>query len=187
MSSPSRVALTGRATQGPLIRTFSSASSPDGRWNRVLRQQKKSISGILPRRILCLIQHSQNQTGNKVYACSTLPARRHFVQTLILFTPPTALTLTFWTLEFQILLDLLCEWLTLFPKCAPLPQISHFATITPPHVSNSGNNSSILSKLIFKCKRKMQRTQKAALDSVTVQTPAGRRVPAELSDPGTPR
>ncbi len=73
---------------------------------------------------------------NKAYACSTLPARRHFVQTLILLTPPTALTLTFWTLEFQILLDLLCEWLTLFPKCAPLPQTSHFAIITPPHVSN---------------------------------------------------
>lgn len=72
---------------------------------------------------------------NKAYACSTLLARRHFVQTFILLTPPSALTLTLWTLEFQILLDLLCEWLTLFPKCAPLPQTSHFAIMTPPHVS----------------------------------------------------
>ena len=72
---------------------------------------------------------------NKAYACSTLLARRHFVQTFILLTPPSAFTLTLWTLEFQILLDLLCEWLTLFPKCAPLPQTSHFAIMTPPHVS----------------------------------------------------
>lgn len=92
---------------------------------------------------------------SKAHACSTLPARRHFVQTLILLTPPTALTLTFWTFEFQILLDLLCEWLTLFPKCAPLPQISHFAIMTPPHVSNSGDNVSILPEPIFLCKRKL--------------------------------
>lgn len=81
-----------------------------------------------------------------VYACSTLPARRHLVQTFILLTPPSALTLTFWTLEFQILLDLLCEWLTLFPKCAPLPQTSHFAIMTPPHVSKFRRQHTYISK-----------------------------------------
>lgn len=82
----------------------------------------------------------------KAYACSTLPARRHLVQTFILLTPPSALTLTFWTLEFQILLDLLCEWLTLFPKCAPLPQTSHFAIMTPPHVSKFRRQHTYISK-----------------------------------------
>ena len=50
----------------------------------------------------------------------------------LLRAPPLTLHLTLLTLEFQIRLDLLWEWLTLLPKWAPLPQISHFAMIAPP-------------------------------------------------------
>jgi hypothetical protein len=40
-------------------------------------------------------------------ARSTLPDLRQLVQTCILFLAPLTFTATFWTLEFQILLDLL--------------------------------------------------------------------------------
>ncbi len=42
-----------------------------------------------------------------VYALSTKPDFRQLVQTCIFFAPPFTLHLTFFTLEFQILLDLL--------------------------------------------------------------------------------
>mgnify|MGYP006956715382 FL=1 len=50
------------------------------------------------------------------YARSTKPERRHEVHTYIFLDPPSVLTLTDLTLAFHILLDLLCEWLTLLPK-----------------------------------------------------------------------
>ncbi len=50
------------------------------------------------------------------YARSTAPERKHLVQTYIFFVPPFTFTLTDFTLDFHILLDLLWEWLTLIPK-----------------------------------------------------------------------
>ena len=50
------------------------------------------------------------------YALSTRPERRQEVHTYIFFAPPLTLTLTDFTLAFQIALDLLWEWLTLLPK-----------------------------------------------------------------------
>ena len=50
------------------------------------------------------------------YALSTKPERRQEVHTYIFFAPPLTLTLTDFTLAFQIELDLLWEWLTLLPK-----------------------------------------------------------------------
>ena len=57
------------------------------------------------------------------YARSTLPERMHLVQTCIFLLPPAVFTAILWTFACQTLLDLLCEWLTWFPKKAPLPQI----------------------------------------------------------------
>ena len=57
----------------------------------------------------------------------TFPERKQRVQTLIDFVLPLTTALTFLTLGFQVLFDLLCEWLTLIPKVRPFPQISHFA------------------------------------------------------------
>ena len=67
------------------------------------------------------------------YARSTLPERMHLVQTCIFLLPPAVFTAILWTFACQTLLDLLCEWLTWFPKKAPLPQISHLAILTPPN------------------------------------------------------
>ena len=50
------------------------------------------------------------------HARSTLPDLRHAVHTCILLEPPFTLHFTLLTLEFQIRLDFLLEWLTLFPK-----------------------------------------------------------------------
>ena len=67
------------------------------------------------------------------YALSTLPDLKQEVHTYIFFAPPFAvLTLTDFTLDFHILLDLLWEWLTLFPKWALFSQIAHLAMIAPP-------------------------------------------------------
>ncbi len=67
------------------------------------------------------------------YALSTFPDLRQEVHTYIFFAVPLAVfTLTDFTLDFHILLDLLWEWLTLFPKWAPLSQIAHLAMIAPP-------------------------------------------------------
>ena len=63
----------------------------------------------------------------------TFPERKQRVQTLTDFGVPFTIALTFLTLGFHVLFDLLCEWLTLIPNTTPLPQISHFAMIyTPP-------------------------------------------------------
>ena len=50
------------------------------------------------------------------YALSTAPERRHLVQTCMVLEAPFTLHFTFLILDFQILLDLLWEWLTLLPK-----------------------------------------------------------------------
>ena len=51
------------------------------------------------------------------YALSTLPDLKQEVHTYVFLAPPSAvLILTDFTLDFHILLDLLCEGLTLFPK-----------------------------------------------------------------------
>ena len=50
------------------------------------------------------------------YALSTKPERKQEVHTYIFLAPPLTLTLTDLTFAFQIALDLLWEWLTLFPK-----------------------------------------------------------------------
>jgi hypothetical protein len=57
----------------------------------------------------------------------TFPERKQRVQTLTDFVFPLTTALTFLMLAFQVLFDLLCEWLTLIPKDTPFPQISHFA------------------------------------------------------------
>ena len=63
------------------------------------------------------------------YALSTAPDFKQEVHTYVFFAPPFTLILTDLILDFHILLDLLCEWLTLLPKWALLPQIAHFAMI----------------------------------------------------------
>ena len=50
------------------------------------------------------------------YARSTQPLFKQEVQTYILLEPPSVFTRTDLTLALYILLDLLWEWLTLFPK-----------------------------------------------------------------------
>ena len=50
------------------------------------------------------------------YALSTLPDLRQEVHTCIFLAPPSVLTFTDLIFDFQILLDLLWEWLTAFPK-----------------------------------------------------------------------
>ena len=69
-----------------------------------------------------LCQIHKNQTARV-----TFPERRQRVQTLTDFVFPFTTALTFLMLAFQVLFDLLCEWLTLIPKVVPFPQISHFA------------------------------------------------------------
>ena len=64
---------------------------------------------------------------NRNYALSTLPERRHEVQTYIFFVPPFTFTLTDFKFDFQILLLLLWEWLTALPKCTPFPHTAHLA------------------------------------------------------------
>ena len=62
-------------------------------------------------------------------ALSTLPERRHLVQTLTWHGDPFTRAFTRLTLGFQVLFDLLWEWETLMPKTTPLPQISHLAIL----------------------------------------------------------
>ena len=50
------------------------------------------------------------------YALSTAPERKQEVQTYNLLGVPLTLHLTDLTLDFHILFERLCEWLTLFPK-----------------------------------------------------------------------
>jgi hypothetical protein len=55
-----------------------------------------------------------------------LPARKHFVQTLMCFTVPPSLTLTDWMFTFHLRRVWRLEWETLFPDACPFPQIAHF-------------------------------------------------------------
>ena len=66
------------------------------------------------------------------YALSTLPDFKQEVQTYNLFVAPFTLHLTDLMFGLNILLDLLCEWLTLLPKRTPFPQTEHLAILTPP-------------------------------------------------------
>ena len=50
------------------------------------------------------------------YARSTFPDLKQEVQTYILLEAPFTFTLTDLMLDFHILFDRLCEWLTLIPK-----------------------------------------------------------------------
>ena len=68
------------------------------------------------------------------YARSTAPLLRQEVQTYIFFEPPSVLTFTDLIFGFHILFDLLCEWLTAFPKYTPLPHTEHFAIAAPPYI-----------------------------------------------------
>ena len=52
---------------------------------------------------------------------------KQLVQMCIFLDVPLTTVLTGLTFAFQVLLDLLWEWLTLMPNATPLPQISHFA------------------------------------------------------------
>lgn len=61
------------------------------------------------------------------YALSTLPERRHLVQTYTLLGEPLTIAFTLLTFGFQVLLERLCEWETLIPNVISFPQYSHFA------------------------------------------------------------
>ena len=63
------------------------------------------------------------------YALSTEPLFKHVVQTWRRLGVPLTMHFTFFMLAFHMWLDLLWEWLTLFPKWRPFPQTSHFAML----------------------------------------------------------
>src|SRR6266404_7213819 len=65
------------------------------------------------------------------YAFTTLPLRRHDVQTRIRLVAAPTLACTGRRLTFQRRLVTLWAWLMLFPNCGPLPQISQTRAITP--------------------------------------------------------
>ena len=68
----------------------------------------------------------------KTYALSTFPDFKQEVQTYNFFVAPFTLHLTDLMFGLNILLDLLCEWLTLLPKRTLFPQTEHLAIRTPP-------------------------------------------------------
>ncbi len=68
------------------------------------------------------------------YALSTFPDFKQEVQTYNFFVAPFTLHLTDLMFGLNILLDLLCEWLTLLPKRTLFPQTEHLAIRTPPCV-----------------------------------------------------
>ena len=67
-------------------------------------------------RAACRITGSSPAVILKSYALSTLPDFRQDVHTYIFLAPAPTFTFTDLTLDFHILLERLCEWLTLFPK-----------------------------------------------------------------------
>lgn len=71
---------------------------------------------------------------NQSYALSTFPDFKQEVQTYNFFVAPFTLHLTDLMFGLNILLDLLCEWLTLLPKRTLFPQTEHLAIRTPPCV-----------------------------------------------------
>lgn len=76
----------------------------------------------------------------KSYALSTLPDFKQEVQTYNLFVAPFTLHLTDLMFGLNILLDLLCEWLTLLPKRTLFPQTEHLAIGTPPCIIKCFNS-----------------------------------------------
>ena len=56
----------------------------------------------------------------------------HFVQTLILFVPPSFTTLILCRLGSHSFFVRLCAWLTLYPICFPFPHISQTLAIATP-------------------------------------------------------
>lgn len=87
----------------------------------VKRVQKKTVckfimnSGSL---IFVLTNTAEDKSQNILpdYTLSTLPDFRQLVHTCNFLDAPLTLHFTLLTFEFQIRLDLLWEWLTLFPK-----------------------------------------------------------------------
>lgn len=77
---------------------------------------------------------------NNFYALSTFPDLKQAVQTYILFEAPLILHFTRLIFGLNILLDLLCEWLTLLPKRTLFPQTEHLAIPTPPCINLSLKN-----------------------------------------------
>jgi hypothetical protein len=63
-------------------------------------------------------------------AILTLPALRHFAQTFILTTDAPTCALTTWRFGSQRLLDLMWEWLIVWPTTGPFPQTSHTLDIS---------------------------------------------------------
>lgn len=82
--------------------------------------------------ILGLIWIFWGYFGNQVelYAFTTLPLRMQPVQARIFLPWPSTLAFTGRKLTFQRRLVMLLAWLTLFPNCGPLPQISQTRAIT---------------------------------------------------------
>jgi hypothetical protein len=69
--------------------------------------RRKSIGDLFHLDHKVLIVRMDTALAAHQIARSTLPDLRQLVQTCILFFAPLTFTATFWTLEFQILLDLL--------------------------------------------------------------------------------
>ena len=63
--------------------------------------------------------------GLRIYALTTLPLRRHDVQTRMRLVAPLTLARIARKLTFHRRLVTLWAWLILLPNCGPLPQISH--------------------------------------------------------------
>lgn len=80
-------------------------------------------------------QDSLKESGAFRQALSTLPDFRHEAHTYNFLGVPFTLQLTRLMFDFQIRFDLLWEWLTLFPKWAPLPHTAHTAiAFAPPRI-----------------------------------------------------
>lgn len=79
---------------------------------------------------LCYGSFSFSEACN--YALSTFPDFKQEVQTYNFLVAPFTLHLTDLMFGLNILLDLLCEWLTLLPKRTLFPQTEHLAIRTPP-------------------------------------------------------
>ncbi len=71
-------------------------------------------------------------SDTETYALSTFPDFKQEVQTYNFLVAPFTLHLTDLMFGLNILLDLLCEWLTLLPKRTLFPQTEHLAIRTPP-------------------------------------------------------
>ena len=121
--------------------------------------QKKKLSAIKQKTPFILSPLDCNSS----YALSTLPDLKQEVQTYCLFVAPFTLHLTDLIFGLNFLLDLLCEWLTLFPKRTPLPQTAHLAILAPPYMKLSlaamnrlqAYNMLILTEVKMDCKKNL--------------------------------